>query len=162
MALAPLVSAAIVIGSQAYNNLFGGEKTTIGTFEIDAVRAIDHNQEYVVNQKPVETGMEFTDQHIKKFAQINIEGILSNGKLTFEGFVDDFRKKEMALSKLADSGIPVELVTELKSYENVIFFIISRIVPYTTKFLNYQSSTSLESNCSINFVYSAESLNTGL
>lgn len=121
MALAPLVSAAIVIGSQAYNNLFGGEKTTIGTFEIDAVRAIDHNQEYVVNQKPVETGMEFTDQHIKKFAQINIEGILSNGKLTFEGFGDDFRKKEMALSKLADSGIPVELVTELKSYENVIF-----------------------------------------
>ena len=46
---------------------------------------------------------------------------MSNGKLTFEGFGDDFRKKEMALSKLADSGIPVELVTELKSYENVIF-----------------------------------------
>lgn len=101
----------------------------IGTVQIDAKIAEQHESTITVTEFPLEDGAIATDHRIIKPKILRINGIVSNAKSTLENITGHQGNSDVStyeqLVQLQESGVPFDIVTDLVVYRNVLIKEIS-------------------------------------
>lgn len=121
-----------------------GCKTNIGGFFFDAYLRLDHTRKTKITQHPVETGAAITDHAYVEPAELIIEVGMSDVCVSFvEGqFNQKYSRSVSAIDtlwKLQEQRIPMDVLTRLKLYRNMLIEVIS--VPDDWQTLNGLKAT---------------------
>ncbi|MDU5080227.1 phage baseplate protein [uncultured Tissierella sp.] len=107
-----------------------GCKTNIGGFFFDAYLRLDHTRKTKITQHPVETGAAITDHAYVEPAELIIEVGMSDACISFiQGqFNQKYTRSVSAIDtlwKLQEQRIPMDVLTRLKLYKNMLIEVIS-------------------------------------
>lgn len=107
-----------------------GCKTNIGGFFFDAYLRLDHTRKTKITQHPVETGAAITDHAYIEPAELIIEVGMSDACISFiQGqFNQKYTRSVSAIDtlwKLQEQRIPMDVLTRLKLYKNMLIEVIS-------------------------------------
>lgn len=107
-----------------------GCKTNIGGFFFDAYLRLDHTRKTKITQHPVETGAAITDHAYIEPAELIIEVGMSDACTSFvQGqFNQKYTRSVSAIDtlwKLQEQRIPMDVLTRLKLYKNMLIEVIS-------------------------------------
>lgn len=121
-----------------------GCKTNIGGFFFDAYLRLDHTRKTKITQHPVETGAAITDHAYVEPAELIIEVGMSDSCVSFiQGqFNQRYSRSVSAIDtlwKLQEQRIPMDVLTRLKLYKNMLIEVIS--VPDDWQTLNSLKAT---------------------
>lgn len=121
-----------------------GCKTNIGGFFFDAYIRLDHTRKTKITQHPVETGASITDHAYVEPAELIIEVGMSDACVSYiQGqFTQKYTRSVSAIDtlwKLQEQRIPMDVLTRLKLYKNMLIEVIS--VPDDWQTLNSLRAT---------------------
>lgn len=107
-----------------------GCKTNIGGFFFDAYLRLDHTRKTKITQHPVETGAAITDHAYVEPAELIIEVGMSDACVSYiQGqFNQKYTRSVSAIDtlwKLQEQRIPMDVLTRLKLYRNMLIEVIS-------------------------------------
>ena len=97
---------------------------TIGSIEVDVTLTETHSQSAQITESPIETGSNVQDHRIVGPARLSMEGVVSNRPTTLRGLANRTATAEERydlLIQLFENGDPVTVVTNLRTYENMVF-----------------------------------------
>ncbi len=97
----------------------------IGTIELDAVVSETHKKKAKATKYPVEYGGTISDHVFLDPESITISGVITNSPVEFFSGLRNFGSDLVqdafdALNELIEAKTPVDVVTKLKTYENMI------------------------------------------
>lgn len=98
--------------------------SSLGFVEFDVATDIQHSYSAEVTSHPVESGADVSDNVLQKPTELTISGVISNTPVVFAGAstIDDGRAKTALenLLDLKDQGQPIDVVTPLREYTNMV------------------------------------------
>lgn len=112
-------------------------KTNIGSYFFDAFLRLDHTSRLRVTQHPVQTGAAITDHAILEPKEIIIEVGMSDCATSFipgqfDGSWSRSVKAWEVLKQLQESRIPINVLTRLGLYKNMLIVVLSAPDDYRT------------------------------
>ena len=107
-----------------------GCKTNIGGFFFDAYLRVDHNRKTKITQHPVETGASISDHAYVEPSELIMEIGMSDACVSFiQGQFNQRWSRSVSaidtLWKLQEQRIPIDVLTRLKMYRNMLIEVVS-------------------------------------
>ncbi|MBX4266535.1 phage baseplate protein [Clostridium estertheticum] len=104
--------------------------TSIGDFVFDAYFSIDHETNLTITEQPVQTGASISDHAYMEANQVTFDiGMSDVMKSIVDGQFSDNDSRSISayntLRKLQSQRLPIQVVTRLATYENMLIATIS-------------------------------------